>query len=340
MKEVQLSSLASDALASFKRPTDYTPFDMLLVAAFNYDLMEVIRNSCLFEDNWWFVAHFVDLLSAGNQLASHSIEDEKRLREFLLMDYADSLVSHSSLWSVSVEYFDSCSRIGRQRLESALERIPLESEKKAEAVLNIVTKRKLKNLYRTICRSMAQKWLSQGNCSSALVWGVKGDDAHVCSFVAEAMLKEYVKTGSFVDTDVLSSLGTRMLVSDRLTFLTKYYEYHQIKKLEPPEEAKGIAADLLVSLISSNISPGFFLPVLLLDAKNLLQEQNVSIFNATQSSQVLAALEDALSNDKILSDDFSGYPAVNQKFSQLREQEGVLRFLLQKVLAVNSLFSS
>lgn len=339
MKELELVSLAEDALKSFKRPQDITAFDRILMNAFNYDLMEVIKEGCTFSDNWYFVAHFVDLLAAGNQLSKFSIEDPLRLREFLLIDYAESLAAHSSLWSLSVEYFDACSRVGRLRLESALERVPLDSEKKAEAVLNLAIKFKFKHLYRIICRNMAQRYLSQENLASGLVWGVKGEDAHICSSIAESMLKQLVQTGSFIDADVISSLGTKMLVSDRLTFLAKYYEFREMFNRKSEEE-KVIAGDLLVSLISSNISPSYFLPVLLLDVDSLLQSQDPlsqPLFDASQTYQILASFEDVLDIDQESKGDKESTDVLNEKLNQLKEREGQLRVSLERLVSKCSL---
>ncbi len=56
------------------------------------------------------------------------------LREFLLLEFATCLMSHRSLWQVGALYLDHCPTQGRQRLECLLERMPLQSEKKANKV--------------------------------------------------------------------------------------------------------------------------------------------------------------------------------------------------------------
>lgn len=56
------------------------------------------------------------------------------LREFLLLEFATCLMSHRSLWQLGALYLDHCPTQGRQRLECLLERMPLESEKKANKV--------------------------------------------------------------------------------------------------------------------------------------------------------------------------------------------------------------
>ena len=62
------------------------------------------------------------------------VQAGESLREFLLLEYATCLMSHSSLWQVGVLVLDHCPVQGRQRLELLLERIPLTNEKRAEKV--------------------------------------------------------------------------------------------------------------------------------------------------------------------------------------------------------------
>ena len=326
MKDMDLATIARKCLASFKdEAASKTLIDQLLLPAFSFELMDVIKQACFLNDNWWFVAHFVDLLYAGNQLHQHQIQEEEKLREFLLLDYADSLMSHSSLWSVSIDYFDNCNRLGQERLQLMLARIPLTSERKAFFVLDVAEKRNLKILYRSICRTMAQKWLARSKLSAALVWGMRGEDNQVCSLVADLMLRQYATSTSFAGADVLTSLGSNMLISDRLTFLAKYFEFHQLRE---GKEYKA-AADLLASLISSNISPHFFTPTLLMDCLPLLSGDQV-LFDSEQSCQILAAFQDAVEFKAEETND-----VVALKLNELKEQESKLRLSLGRSLAAS-----
>ena len=328
LKEHDLQSIASEAVEVFTSAGhEVTSIDRTLLAAFNYDLMQVVTEACSFNDNWWFVSHFVDLLSTGDSLQSHGIESEDKLRDFLLLDFADTLMTHESLWRIAIDYYDwsghqssSCEQgrgeeinsTGRYRLELMLERIPLKSESIAYKILDIGMKRSLKSLTRSVCRSMAQQWIRKGNLSSALTWSLRSEDSNISSFIADQMLLKYSQmstasnsaqigsqvsqsaqgglgqsssevgrsssetgrssseTGQsscVIDSDILSSLGPSMLVSEKLTFLAKYYELKQLMKRRT--ESGSEAAHLLVSLISSNISPPFFLLTLLGDAVQL-----------------------------------------------------------------------
>lgn len=326
MKDMDLASIARKCRNAFQRAGDSSPLvHDLLLSAFSYELMDVIRQACLLNDNWWFASHFVDLLFAGNQLHQHQIQEEEKLREFLLLDYADSLMSHTSLWSLSVQYYDCCSRLGPERLQLMLSHVPLDSERKAFFVLEIADKRNLRILYRSICRIMAQKWLSQSQLSAALVWGMRGEDTQICSLVADLMLRHYVSSKSFVGSDVLNSLGSNMLICDRLTFLAKYFEFHQLCHTKHWKAA----ADLLSGLIASRISPHFFTPTLLVDCLPLLDKE-VVLFDPEQTCHILAAFQETVESRSEEQID-----AGTLKLDELKEQESKLRLSLGRSLAAS-----
>jgi hypothetical protein len=54
---------------------------------------------------------------------------------------------------------------------------------------------------------------------TALTWALRAQDVALCSSVADAILRAYSLDGNFKITDLLDSLGTSMLTSDRLAFL-------------------------------------------------------------------------------------------------------------------------
>lgn len=64
-------------------------------------------------------------------------------------------------------------------------------------------------------------------------------------------MKEYEKTGKFIAKDVLSNLGKRMLLCPELTFLGKYYEFHELYS----NKEFGECISLIVQLLASNIAP-------------------------------------------------------------------------------------
>jgi len=87
--------------------------DDILLAALRNDVMEVIRLSSSVISNWWFVAHLTDLLYHRGQLVASRLEYGSKLSEFLILEYASSLMAHQSLWQVAMDYFSQCPTQGR-----------------------------------------------------------------------------------------------------------------------------------------------------------------------------------------------------------------------------------
>lgn len=76
------------------------------------------------------------------------------------------------------------------------------------------------------------------------------------------------------------------MINERLTFLGKYCEFHQIYNMGEFKDS----ASLLISLIVSNLSPKFFWPALLTDAIPLLECKEM-VFSYMDTFKLLRALE-------------------------------------------------
>ena len=61
-----------------------------------------------------------------------------------------------------------------------------------------------------------------------MAWALKSADSKFTTFLADKILVEYSTSGTFSSTDLLDSLGTSIVVSDRLTFPVKYREFHKL----------------------------------------------------------------------------------------------------------------
>ncbi|KAI8501147.1 Nucleoporin nup85 [Branchiostoma belcheri] len=263
------------------------PLDNILLAAIEFDLHQVIKESSSLLGNWWFVAHLADLLFQCGQLESHSLNYGSNLREFLLLDYASSLMSHPSLWQVGASYLDYCPEFGRYYLEFYLERLPLQTERKALKVLRECEKRDMKDISHSICKVMGVRALRNERLGSALSWALRSKDASFATFLADRFLSEYSSKGGFSSLDLLDNLGTAMVLSDRLTFLGKYREFH---RLHEEREFKS-AANLLLQLLTNRMAPKKFWLTLLTDALPLLESEEV-IFSTQQTYELMNCLED------------------------------------------------
>ncbi|XP_066442218.1 nuclear pore complex protein Nup85 [Eleutherodactylus coqui] len=263
------------------------PLDNVLLAAFELDIHQVIKEFSIVTNNWWFVAHLTDLLDHCQLFQSHNLYFGSNMREHLLLEYASGLFSHHSLWQLGVDYLDHCPELGRVYLELHMERIPLTTEKKALKALRICEQRQMVEQVRSICKTMAMQAMRNRRLGSALSWSIRAKDAAFATLISDRFLKDYYEQGSFSDLDLIDNLGPAMLLSDRLTFLGKYREFHRMYHDEQFKDA----ASLLLSLMTACIAPCSFWLTLLLDALPLLEQQQV-IFSADQTYQLMSCLED------------------------------------------------
>ncbi|XP_024409420.1 nuclear pore complex protein Nup85 [Desmodus rotundus] len=263
------------------------PLDNILMAAFEFDIHQVIKECSIALSNWWFVAHLTDLLDHCKLLQSHNLYFGSNMREFLLLEYASGLFAHHSLWQLAVDYFDYCPELGRVSLEMHIERIPLSTEQKALKVLRICEQRQMTEQVRSICKILAMKAVRNNRLGSALSWSIRAKDAAFATLVSDRFLRDYCERGCFSDLDLIDNLGPAMMLSDRLTFLGKYREFHRLYG----DKRFVDAASLLLSLMTSQIAPRSFWMTLLTDALPLLEQKQV-IFSADQTYELLRCLED------------------------------------------------
>uniref|UniRef100_A0A2K5VWN2 Nuclear pore complex protein Nup85 n=1 Tax=Macaca fascicularis TaxID=9541 RepID=A0A2K5VWN2_MACFA len=266
------------------------PLDNILLAAFEFDIHQVIKECSIALSNWWFVAHLTDLLDHCKLLQSHNLYFGSNMREFLLLEYASGLFAHPSLWQLGVDYFDYCPKLGRVSLELHIERIPLNTEQKALKVLRICEQRQMTEQVRSICKILAMKAVRNNRLGSALSWSIRAKDAAFATLVSDRFLRDYCERGCFSDLDLIDNLGPAMMLSDRLTFLGKYREFHHMYG----EKRFADAASLLLSLMTSRIAPRSFWMTLLTDALPLLEQKQV-IFSAEQTYELMQCLEDLTS---------------------------------------------
>ncbi|XP_060620689.1 nuclear pore complex protein Nup85 [Anolis sagrei] len=293
VKHVELHVYAQSSLDLFLGgESSPEPLDSILLAAFEFDIHQVIKECSIALSNWWFVAHLTDLLDHCSLLQSHNLYFGSNMREYLLLEYASGLFSHHSLWQLAVDYFDHCPEYGRAYLEHHIERIPLDTERKALKVLRICEQRMMSEQVRSICKIMAMKAVRNNRLGSALSWSIRAKDAAFATLISDRFLKEYCERGTFSDLDLIDNLGPSMLLSDRLTFLGKYREFHRLYG----EKQFFAAAKLLLMLMTARIAPCSFWMTLLTDALPLLEQKEV-IFSADQTYELMKCLEDVTATE-------------------------------------------
>ncbi|XP_006812065.1 nuclear pore complex protein Nup85-like [Saccoglossus kowalevskii] len=278
---------AQECIDDYGGNSHLSTLDNILLSALEFDIHQVIRESSAHLNNWWFVAHLTDLLYHCGQLESHNLNFGSNLREFLLLEYATSLMSHESLWQIGMDYLDHCPEVGRHYLELYIERIPIQTERKALKVLRACEKRGMELQAHSICKEMGMKALQNDRLGTALSWCIRSKDRAFATFLSEKFLSEYSSRGGFSNLDLIDNLGPAMLLSDRLTFLGKYREFHKMYEHGEFREA----ANLLLSLLSAKLAPQKFWLTLLTDALPLLECDQV-VFSSHQTYDLMHCLEE------------------------------------------------
>jgi len=273
------------AVDKFGGLSGMTTLDSVLLATLEGDVPQVIRELCLSLDNFWYSAHLLDLLQHSGGRAGEG--GGAGLREFLLLEYSTCLCSHNSLWQVGLLYLDQCPVQGRQRAELLLERVALTSENKANKVVMMAADRGLHSVVTSTCKVMGMKALQGGNIGSAMAWALQSGDAKFTTFLADKLLEEYANSGTFSSTDLLDNLGASIIVSDRLTFLGKYREFHRL--VSDSEFSR--AAELLHSLLWSKLAPKYFWVTLLIDAIPFLTADTI-LFSSHQTYELVECLQE------------------------------------------------
>lgn len=264
--------------------------DQTILSLMESDLHQVIKEIQYMNDNGWFAAHLTDLLYNCEQLNiidKYQTNVTDLLHESLILDYGTTLMSNSSLWQCGASYLEHCPNQGIKRLELLLQTIPLNSEAKIKKIIDLAKKNNMNNVVSSICKIQGIKCIKKDRLGNALAWALKAQDGPFATYIADKFLYKYAETGEIDCRDLLENLGASMLTSDRLTFLGKYCEFHQMYEIGEYKEA----ARLLVSLIISNLTPKYFWSILLTDAIPLLEADEI-ILSSEDTFTLMSCVEE------------------------------------------------
>ena len=299
---------------------DFGSLDNILLAAFKFDISQVIRECCNHLSSWWLPAHLCDLLNYCQLLPDSTAESNGNLRECLIVEYASSLSQLDFYWLVVADYLAYCGPQSEHYLPLFVQRIPLTSEKKASKVLKLCRDHGFYSEAQSVCRQMCRRALQYNRLGTALSWSIEANDSSCAMYVANKLLEEYSATGHFANIDLIDYLGPSVLLSERLTFLVKYRDFHKLYAQEKFSDA----AKLLFNLIVNAKAPLEFRPSLFLDCLPLLERE--TLFYGTDATTKLLACLNTLDELKNFED------LDNAKRKQGKQIEN-LRLALTKNLA-------
>ncbi|XP_078043668.1 nuclear pore complex protein Nup75 [Augochlora pura] len=285
-KQAELSFHANNIV---KRWQASRPSDNAIRSLMESDLHQVIKEIQYMGDNGWFATHLVDLLYTCGRLKvldKDQIEVTSQLHESLILEYGNALMEHHSLWQCGASYLMQCPKEGLARLELLIQSLPMGSEARINKIIDIARDNKMDHIVASICKIQSIKCIKHDRLGNALAWALKGQDSTFVTYIADQFLKHYAETGKLECRDLLENLGFCMMASDRLTFLGKYCEFHQMYSIGEFKEA----ASLLVSLLVSNLTPKYFWSILLSDAIPLLEAKDV-IISSNDCYELLRCVE-------------------------------------------------
>nr|XP_002128240.1 nuclear pore complex protein Nup85-like isoform X2 [Ciona intestinalis] len=303
--------------------SEWGALDNILLAVCAFDIDRVIRECCEHLSNWWLPAHLSDLLNASGLVPADAEKNqvEIELQEILIVRFAESLMSLESYWNVVAGYLANCGPLSQQYLALFVQRITLTSEKKASKVLRLCEKHNLNDEAQSICRQLCRQALREKRHGDALSWCIKLKDSSLAMYIADEMLSIYAKTGVFPNIDLIDYLGSSVLVSERLTFLGKYRDFH---KLHANKEYKE-AGYLLLNLLISKIAPLEFWPSLIMDCLLLLSKEDL-IYGVEETTNLLSCLNTLDQKKKVL-----------EKFSETEKNNHLKRMQHLRVALTNNL---
>lgn len=154
----------------------------------------------------------------------------KEFRENSIVKYSFDLLQENSFWQIAFSYFSFCDQNGQNLLDHFIQRIPLDSDKKAFKLINLCRLHKLKSQEKLICQVMAMNCLQRFSYGAAMSWLQRiNDDVRIRQVIS----KMISSVDSLDDIErILQSLGSDFVFSDNLKFLVdfqKLLEYEKVK---------------------------------------------------------------------------------------------------------------
>ncbi|XP_055377669.1 nuclear pore complex protein Nup75 [Condylostylus longicornis] len=251
--------------------------DHVILNVMENDIINIIFAIQKIGDNLWFATHLTDLLYLSGQLqinGENQENDGKKLRDSFLFEFGSALMGRESLWMLGIDYLKHCNAEERNIIKLLLLKVPNRNEYQAMKVINTAKKLKiLEYIEPEVSKVQARKSIELNRYGNALEWAIRSKDSVFITSIADHFLNHYSNTGDMLCPDVVANVGAKMFVSPRLVFLVKYFEFHQHYQRKEFIQA----AELLVNLLDSQITPEYFWPTLLFDAVPLLESKDPKI---------------------------------------------------------------
>ncbi|KAF6209845.1 hypothetical protein GE061_015597 [Apolygus lucorum] len=286
-----LSYHAGQCIAHYGDPSSLKLLDHTLLALLDSNISAAIKKLQLTSDGGWCAVHLTNLLSLTGILSTPQGKGVDF--EAMVLEYGQLLMSSQSFWQVGLTYLEHCRTSGLEVMRVSLMELPLSSEDVALRIVSAAKDYGLDDVVKSVCKIMGHQKLERENLAGALTWALLSNDSEMAGNIADKFLRSYARGCSEVEigcASVLENLGQSTLISPRLTFLAKYCEFHSLYENGGVKEA----AELLVRLLESKVSPKYFWLTLLSDALPLLEHSNPPLLSHDDTMIILACLEELM----------------------------------------------
>lgn len=217
--------------------------DTIIYHIFDFDIINVVKQSHDLFLNNLFGTHFLDILYLNGKLQLNSNIETTRLYEQYLCDYGCSLLT-KQFWLSAFVYLTRCNRTmkGIHFIEAFIERFYLENEQEAHEMYDICQKYNLQQQALSIGRFMEMRYFKETNYEQALNWCIKIKDASFGTYLVDNLIQFTYDTFKFIQNYTIE-----IVFSDRLVFLSKYYEFFKLLN----EQNFNDACNLIINLLDA-----------------------------------------------------------------------------------------
>lgn len=276
----------------------------------------------------WLSAHMSDVMESLDLIDRELMDSGLTLRQWYILSYAEYLHTDPGLWRLTVDYMCSCGDVGKEMADEVLIRVPLQlvhQSSKAqgadttdvgdtpaylsalEGVLKDVNtscyEHQREGARRVVCKIAAKRFLIQKEYGAAVAYCTSAEDWPGLGRIVDCVLDEYFTQGpadfARLVANIAPSLETLRAQQEsissgvfvyRLMFAVRLAEFHQRRLNGELAEA---AFDI-VSMLRDDVAPKAWWAVVLFDAVELLQNEDM-LFSTEGARLLLRKLEEICS---------------------------------------------
>ncbi|KAK2465707.1 hypothetical protein APHAL10511_002251 [Amanita phalloides] len=310
-------------------PADPTNLeDMFHTSLFSGRPQEALQYA--YELDPWLSAHLMDIMDALGLVTENINDSEISTRDQNILAYAEYLHSNPGLWRMTVNYMYTCGDVGKGMADQILLRVPLQIREQNNSDLgqkiregDIVGVLKDVNetcfqhqreaVRRTICRIAAQTLVQDKDYGLAVSYCTSAEDWSGLGRIVEQVLKEYVISGPEKFAKYASTIAPTVrqlrtqnvqqgICVHRLLFAVRYAQFHEHRRQGNLVDA----AQELVSIFFDDLAPKSWWAVLLNDAIELLQGDQIMLFSETAVIELMRRAEEITSTASYGDADYLG----------------------------------